>query len=498
MPEDPTLLVVIAGLVVAYVLHRIYLAVRARARVAELNRRADVKRQEVAERLEAAKAAGLTWEGCCEWATANPRSTSKIAPADVIRMSATQLLNAMNTDKKLSSEYVMRCFVGRAIATHVRLNAVTEQDYIAAVADAAECDAERSRGRMRGRLHGLPISIKEHICMAGFDATCGAKARLQQPADKDAVLVSVLKTAGAIPFARTNVPQLLLVPESCNEIYGDTNNPYDQARSSGGSSGGESALIAGLGSPLGVGTDVGGSIRIPATVTGICGLKPSYERLSYAGVQLPRKGGRNGQKEIRSIIGPMARTVEDLELFMDVCCAAENGMYERDQTMPRGAWDHAAYAGVSPDATSGARSSRRRSSSSSAASGRKLRFGYFKSDGWFEPAPACARGRRGGEGARGGGARGGPVHAGRDGRVRRHLHQNHGVRRQDARLCRRPRRRADAPDVRLPVQRGQPAECAAAGGGVGARHALGDWRRDAHPRRQLQVDPRVLAGDHRA
>ena len=336
MPEDPTLLVVIAGLVVAYVLHRIHLAVRARARVAELNRRADVKRQEVAERLEAAKAAGLTWEGCCEWATANPRSTSKIAPADVIRMSATQLLNAMNTDKKLSSEYVMRCFVGRAIATHVRLNAVTEQDYIAAVADAAECDAERSRGHMRGRLHGLPISIKEHICMAGFDATCGAKARLQQPADKDAVLVSVLKTAGAIPFARTNVPQLLLVPESCNEIYGDTNNPYDQARSSGGSSGGESALIAGLGSPLGVGTDVGGSIRIPATVTGICGLKPSYERLSYAGVQLPRKGGRNGQKEIRSIIGPMARTVEDLELFMDVCCAAENGMYERDQTMPRG------------------------------------------------------------------------------------------------------------------------------------------------------------------
>ena len=156
----------------------------------------------------------------------------------------------------------MRCLVARAIRAGDELCATAQEDFARAVAAAAACDAERSAGTLRGPLHGLPVSVKESIKEAGFDATCGLAARCGQPADADAVLVKVLRAAGAIPFVRTNVPQLLLMPESDNAIWGCALNPYDASRSPGGSSGGEAALIAVGGSALGVGTDVAGSIRV--------------------------------------------------------------------------------------------------------------------------------------------------------------------------------------------------------------------------------------------
>ena len=161
---------------------------------------------------------------------------------------------------------------------------MTEQLFEAAVADAQLCDEERRAGQLRGKLHGLPVSIKEQISQAGFDSTCGACCRLFQPAESDAIIVQLLKNAGAIPFCRTNVPQLLMLPESFNAIYGTSNNPFDVTRTPGGSSGGETALLAARGSPLGIGTDVGGSIRIPAVLCGIYGFKPTVDRLSTKGL----------------------------------------------------------------------------------------------------------------------------------------------------------------------------------------------------------------------
>ena len=114
--------------------------------------------------------------------------------------------------------------------------------------------------------------------MEGFDSTCGLACRCFDPAAEDAVLIRALRRAGAIPFVRTNVPQLLMIPECSNGIHGTTCNPHDATRTCGGSTGGEGALIAARGSPLGVGTDIGGSIRIPSAFCGICGFKPTGTR----------------------------------------------------------------------------------------------------------------------------------------------------------------------------------------------------------------------------
>eukprot|EP00966_Prymnesium_polylepis_P193008 4473223-Prymnesium_polylepis.1 len=323
------------------------------------------KRVHCAESLKRAQAAGcaLTWRRLVEeW---GPKS--RVPPSEVVQLTATALLDAMARGD-ISSEYATRCFIARAIEVDGRCRCVTEQDYERAIADAARCDTERARGELRGRLHGLPISVKEQIEMAGFDSTCGACCRLFRPAEADAVVVAVLRRAGAIPFVRTNVPQLLMLPESFNSIYGTTCNPFDLSRTAGGSTGGEAALISARGSPLGIGSDVGGSIRIPAVMTGITGFKPTVERLSAKGMAVPRLNNRNGQKEVRSTAGPMARSVGDLELAMDVWC--REAMYALDVSIPPVPWDHAAYT---------------------ATSGRKLRFGFFVDDGWWTPAPSHAR-----------------------------------------------------------------------------------------------------------
>jgi len=164
-----------------------------------------------------------------------------------------------------------------------------------------------------GLLSGVPFSIKDSIEIAGAVCTAGTIGRKNAaPASEDATLVARLRAAGGVPIARTNLPDLLFAFESDNLLFGATNNPYDVTRTSGGSSGGEAALIASCGSPLGLGSDCAGSVRLPAAFCGIAGIKPTSGRLSRTG-HFPPAGG---WIEALWQIGPMARYVEDLIAVM--------------------------------------------------------------------------------------------------------------------------------------------------------------------------------------
>jgi fatty acid amide hydrolase len=191
------------------------------------------------------------------------------------------------------------------------LFAVTEECYDDAYVIATGIEGRRINGKISPNDHeillGVPISIKDGFQQKGYDCSMGIAARCFRPYPEDGLLVKALKDAGAVPFVRSNIPQLLMMPESENIVWGVCANPWDPTRTSGGSSGGEASLISARCSVSGLGSDIGGSIRIPAHYTGICGFKPTPMRMSARGQSVPRKDDRNGQIAIRSTCGPMAR-----------------------------------------------------------------------------------------------------------------------------------------------------------------------------------------------
>src|SRR5437588_69564 len=177
----------------------------------------------------------------------------------------------------------------------------------------------------RDPLHGVPFSVKDSIEVAGSICTAGTLGRRHAaPAAEDATVVARLRAAGAIPIARTNLPELRFAFASDNLLSGATNNPYDLARTPGGSSGGEAALIAAGGSPMGLGSDAAGSVRLPAAFCGISGIKPTSGRLPRTG-HFPPPGG---WIETLWQIGPMARRVEDLAALMPLLAGSD----DRDPT----------------------------------------------------------------------------------------------------------------------------------------------------------------------
>ncbi len=195
------------------------------------------------------------------------------------------------------------------------LNAVVEVLRASALGEAAAVDNRRARGEALRPFEGVPFSIKDSIEVAGTVCSAGTLGyRNNPPSERDAVLVARLRAAGAIPIARTNLPDLLFAFETDNLVFGRTNNPYDLSRSSGGSSGGESALISACGSPFGLGSDAAGSVRLPAHYCGIASIKPTSGRLDRTG-HVPPAGG---WIEMIWQIGPMARRVEDLIALMPV------------------------------------------------------------------------------------------------------------------------------------------------------------------------------------
>ena len=221
-------------------------------------------------------------------------------------------------ERQISSLELITAHLEHIRQINPTLNAVVDLLTDSALLDAKAADAQlvkekSARGEPCGPLYGVPISIKDSINVRGTRCTAGTLGRKNAaPAERDATLVHRLRAAGAIPIAKTNLPDLLFAFESDNLIYGRTNNPYDITRTPGGSSGGESALIAACGSPLGLGSDAAGSVRLPAAFCGIASIKPTSGRLPRTG-HVPPAGG---WIEALWQIGPMARYTEDLVLAM--------------------------------------------------------------------------------------------------------------------------------------------------------------------------------------
>jgi amidase len=174
-------------------------------------------------------------------------------------------------------------------------------------------------GNPIGPLHGLPVSLKDNFNLKGLDSTVGFVGHVGEPADHDSTLAELLQAAGAVFYVKTNVPTAMMIAESVNNLFGRTVNPLNRSLTSGGSSGGESALIAFNGSPMGVGTDIGGSLRIPAACTGIFSLRPSFGRFPT----LKCRSGMTGQESVASVNGPLTRTLTDLEHYCRTVVGSE-------------------------------------------------------------------------------------------------------------------------------------------------------------------------------
>jgi fatty acid amide hydrolase len=220
-------------------------------------------------------------------------------------------LSSLLARGQTSAVEVLEAHFARIDRLDSQLHAFTELLRDRARADAAAADARRKRGESRGPLDGVPVSVKECFDIEGRPTTLGIPSWRERIADRDAALVTVLREAGAVVFGRTNLSQAMLYVEARNPLFGQTANPWSFAHTPGGSSGGEGAAIAAGMSPLGVGTDIGGSIRTPCHFCGICGIKPSLDRLTMRGY----RSVLTGQESVRGMGGPMARSVADLFLF---------------------------------------------------------------------------------------------------------------------------------------------------------------------------------------
>jgi len=274
------------------------------------------------------------------------------------QLTASELLDHLDAGEVSAVEVVTAC-IARVEATDEQVNALPVRRFEEALAEAEAADAARARGEA-GPLCGLPTTVKENLDLEGTDCTMGLAHRQGQPSERDAVFVGCLRAAGAVVLGKTNVPQLMLAQETENALFGVTKNPWNLERVPGGSSGGEAAAIATGMVPCGVGTDIGGSIRIPCHFTGITGLKPTLDRWSNRG----SNGAILGQEVVRSQIGPMARSVDDLRRLLDALDPVE--MAALDPNVPP------LPLGEAPDLQG-------------------LRVGFYEDDGYLTPTRGIRR-----------------------------------------------------------------------------------------------------------
>ena len=230
---------------------------------------------------------------------------------DVIGASAAWLARAIR-DKKVSSVEVVKAHLEHIHTVNPRLNAVVFAPAESALKEARNADRHNKRASALGPLHGVPFTAKDIFNTAGLPTTAGLRMLRTNIPDHDATVVARMRRAGAILIGKTNCPPGGVGSDSWNPLHGGTRNPYDINRSPGGSSSGEASIIAAGGSPLGIGSDSGGSIRMPAHYCGIAALKPTAGLVPATGAYaLP-----GGLSDPRSQVGPMARYVSDLALTL--------------------------------------------------------------------------------------------------------------------------------------------------------------------------------------
>jgi fatty acid amide hydrolase len=267
-------------------------------------------------------------------------------------------------DGTVSARDVLEAHIAQIEAVDVKLNSVVARRFDVARAEADAVDAARARGEKLGPLGGVPITVKEQFHVEGLATTFGLPTRKDMIEAASGPLVTRLREAGAIILGKTNVAELLFYQEGDNPLFGTTNNPWDLDRTSGGGSGGEGAIIAAGGSPLGLGADIGGSIRTPAHFCGIQGLRPTSGRLTN--LDSPPELFFPGMEAVILDPGPMARTVADLELAMRVLAAP--GLEKIDPRIAPVPW---------PDPK--------------AVSIEGLRIGVFEDDGYWPASPSLRR-----------------------------------------------------------------------------------------------------------
>ncbi|KAL5536849.1 hypothetical protein ACEPAF_672 [Sanghuangporus sanghuang] len=279
-----------------------------------------------------------------------------------LQVTASEIVKKIGEGEWTSSQ-VVSAYIRQAIRAHEATNCLTEILFENALKEAKELDdAFASTKQLRGPLHGVPVSFKDQFEITGYDASIGYTQWTDNRSSTDAHIVEVFRKNGAIIIAKTNVPQTMLSFECSNPLFGRTTNPWsiNAAHTSGGSSGGEAALLAQNGSALGVGSDIGGSLRIPTGYCGIYSLKPSYGRICGEGAKDPAPGF----EAINVVVGPMGRSVDDIEVASRILFGAEWPEYKRlfpplpyrEATLPN-----------------------------------KLRFGYYTSDLFIKASPACKR-----------------------------------------------------------------------------------------------------------
>ncbi|CAH1243437.1 FAAH [Branchiostoma lanceolatum] len=330
---------VLAGVVTCYVGLKVY-------KKQQLKKKALRKREESRKALQDVRRSVATDD--------QPTAAKR---KEILSLTLPQLSQQLR-DGQLAAVQVLQAFQEKATVENEKLNCLTEP-VPDALATAQDLDAG---GGKSGLLHGVPVSIKDNADIKGMATTMGVTKNQDTPVDEDAVIVQVLKKQGAVPFVKTNIPQTLLSIACSNPVFGETVNPFDPTRTPGGSSGGEAALIRSGGSVLGIGTDIGGSVRIPAHFCGVYGFKPTAYRISPKGFQ----SGSPGQQGVVSSPGLMARDVASLALGMKALLVPD--MFQLDPLVVPIPFRQEMYEDKKP-----------------------MRIGYFTSLHFFPPTPSMGR-----------------------------------------------------------------------------------------------------------
>ncbi|KAJ5200773.1 Amidase [Penicillium cf. griseofulvum] len=234
------------------------------------------------------------------------------------------LISAL-ADGTLTSAEVTLAYCKRAALAQQLVSCLTETMFPEAQERAEYLDKLRAQGKLAGPLHGLPVSIKDNFHYKGTESTIGMISFLDEKSSANSPLVDILLELGAVLYVKTNIPQTMMTTDSHNNVFGRTLNPWNTTLGPGGSSGGEGALIALRGAPLGVGTDIGGSVRIPAHCCGLYGFRPSAARVPNGGMRVCTT---SGMKFILSCAGPLSSDLGGIETFFRSVFDAQPARYD--------------------------------------------------------------------------------------------------------------------------------------------------------------------------